>query len=108
MIWSPLGGGRLFGNTDEQPRRVREVLAALGAPYGAAPATVAYAWILRHPSRPVPVTGTGRIEGLREAVAGAGPALERRGLVPDLAGQHRLRSALIPGNPSTFIQEPVT
>ena len=29
---------------------------------------MAYAWIMRHPSRPVPVTGTGRIEGLREAV----------------------------------------
>lgn len=68
MIWSPLGGGRLFGNTDEQSRRVREVLTALGAALGAAPATVAYAWIMRHPSRPVPVTGTGRIEGLREAV----------------------------------------
>ena len=69
MIWSPLGGGRLFTSMDEQPRRVREVLAALGAAYGATVATVAYAWILRHPTRPVPVTGTGRIEGLREAVA---------------------------------------
>jgi predicted oxidoreductase len=69
MIWSPLGSGRLFTSTEEQPRRVREVLAALGAAYGATAATVAYAWILRHPSRPVPVTGTGRIEGLREAVA---------------------------------------
>jgi hypothetical protein len=46
-----------------------EVLAALGAAYGATAATVAYAWILRHPARPVPVTGTGRIEGLREAAA---------------------------------------
>ena len=27
------------------------------------------AWILRHPSRPIPVTGSGRIEGLRDAVA---------------------------------------
>jgi predicted oxidoreductase len=30
---------------------------------------VAYAWILRHPSRPIPVTGTGRLQGLTEAVA---------------------------------------
>lgn len=69
MVWSPLGGGRLFSGADEQPRRVREVLAALGAAHGATVATMAYAWILRHPSRPVPITGTGRIEGLREAVA---------------------------------------
>ena len=32
-------------------------------------ATMAYAWILRHPSKPLPITGTGRIDGLREAVA---------------------------------------
>ena len=68
MIWSPLGGGRLFSGQDEQTHRVREVLVELGATHGAAPATVAYAWIMRHPSRPIPVTGTGRIEGLREAV----------------------------------------
>jgi predicted oxidoreductase len=27
------------------------------------------AWVLRHPSRPRPITGTQRIEGLRDAVA---------------------------------------
>ena len=69
MVWSPLGGGRLFSGQDEQPRRVRGVLAELGAAHGTAAATVAYAWLLRHPSRPIPVTGTGRIEGLREAAA---------------------------------------
>ncbi len=31
-------------------------------------ATAAYAWVLRHPSRPHVVTGTGRPEGLQEAV----------------------------------------
>jgi predicted oxidoreductase len=30
---------------------------------------MAYAWILRHPSKPLPITGTGRLEGLHEAVA---------------------------------------
>ncbi len=68
MIWSPLGGGRLFSGQDGQAHRVREVLLELGAAHAAAPATVAYAWIMRHPSRPVPVTGTGRVEALREAV----------------------------------------
>jgi predicted oxidoreductase len=32
-------------------------------------ATMAYAWILQHPAQPLPITGSGRIEGLREAVA---------------------------------------
>ncbi|MCD0417695.1 aldo/keto reductase [Rubrivivax sp. JA1024] len=69
MIWSPLGGGRLFRGDDEQARRVRAVLEALGAEHGVSAATVAYAWILRHPSRPVPITGSSRIEALAEAVA---------------------------------------
>ena len=70
MIWSPLGGGRLFTGEDAQARRVREALAAVGARHGdASLASIAYAWLLRHPSRPWPITGSGRIEGLREAVA---------------------------------------
>ena len=32
-------------------------------------ATVAYGWVLRHPARPRPITGTRRAEGLAEAVA---------------------------------------
>lgn len=70
MIWSPLGGGRLFGDAgDPQVERVRAVLAELAQRHGVSLATVAYAWILRHPSRPIPVTGSGRTEALREATA---------------------------------------
>lgn len=70
MIWSPLGGGRLFSDGgNAQVQRVRAVLAELAARHGVGEATVAYAWLLRHPSRPVPVTGSGRIEALREATA---------------------------------------
>lgn len=70
MIWSPLGGGRLFSADDARAARVREVLAQLGRQHGGASvATMACAWILRHPSRPLPITGSGRIEALREAVA---------------------------------------
>ncbi len=71
MLWSPLAGGRLLGGSDEQAQRVRAVLRALGDAQGASVATMAYAWLMRHPSRPVPITGTGRIEALREAVAAA-------------------------------------
>ena len=69
MAWSPLAGGRLLEGTDEQALRVRAALAEVGQRHGVSPATAAYAWILRHPSRPVPVAGTHRIEALREAVA---------------------------------------
>lgn len=69
MAWSPLGGGRLFNNDDPQSLRVREVLADLGKHLGVSEATMAYAWILRHPSAPLPITGSGRIDRLRDAVA---------------------------------------
>ena len=76
MIWSPLGGGRLFTGEDAQARRVREEMSAITARLGVSLATLAFAWVLRHPSRPHPITGTGRLEGLREAVAALNVRLE--------------------------------
>jgi predicted oxidoreductase len=69
MIWSPLAGGQLFSASDAQGLRVRDVLETLGRSRGVSAATMAYAWIRRHPSRPILITGSGRIDGLREAVA---------------------------------------
>lgn len=69
MVWSPLGGGRLFAANDEQSQRVRTAMQPIAAELGISLATLAYAWILRHPSRPHPITGSGRIDGLRDAVA---------------------------------------
>ena len=46
-----------------------DVLRGLASQYGEAPATLACAWLLRHPARPRPVTGSGRIQALREAMA---------------------------------------
>jgi predicted oxidoreductase len=71
MLWSPLGRGRLFDDGDDQARRVRDALEELGRRYGAAPETMAFAWLMRHPSRPVPVTGSRRIERLAQAAAAA-------------------------------------
>ena len=48
--------------------RVRIVLEDLGRRHGVSAATIVYAWILRHPSRPLPITGSSRPEALREAV----------------------------------------
>ncbi len=69
MIWSPLAGGRLFSSDDPQAGRVRAVLQDLAGHHGTTVASVAYAWILRHPAKPHPVTGSGRIAALREAVS---------------------------------------
>jgi predicted oxidoreductase len=69
MVWSPLAGGRLFSGDGEHVQRVRGVLQGLAGARGVSLATMAYAWVLRHPSRPLPITGSQRIEALREAVA---------------------------------------
>ncbi|GAB3792292.1 aldo/keto reductase [Dyella agri] len=68
MIWSPLGGGRLFTGQDEQAVRVRAEMETIAARLGTSLTTLAFAWVLRHPSRPHPITGSGRIAGLREAI----------------------------------------
>lgn len=68
MIWSPLAGGRLMQAQGEQALRVRAVLDDLAARHGSTAATMAYAWIAAHPSRPIVVTGSRRPEALREAL----------------------------------------
>jgi predicted oxidoreductase len=69
MVWSPLAQGQMLTGQTPQAQRVHQVLTELGAPRGASVATMAYAWILRHPAQPLPITGTSRIAALREAVA---------------------------------------
>jgi predicted oxidoreductase len=69
MIWSPLAGGRLFNEPSGKARRVRIVLEDLGRRHNVAAASIVYAWLLSHPSRPLPITGSRRPEALRAAVA---------------------------------------
>ena len=69
MIWSPLAGGRLFTADDETTRRVRLVLESLAAELGVAVITLVTAWVMRHPSAPLPILGSRRIEVAREAMA---------------------------------------
>ncbi len=74
MIWSPLAGGRLFS---ESPPELVTVLDELGQKYNSSPASIAFAWISRIPFAARIVTGSGKIERLREAVAGQKLALSR-------------------------------
>jgi predicted oxidoreductase len=69
MAWSPLAAGRLFSARDERSAAVRNSLQAIAHAHGVSLATAACAWVLRHPSRPHLITGTGRREGLADATA---------------------------------------
>ena len=77
MVWSPLGGGRLFTSSDANAANVRTVVDEIASRMGLPVASVLFAWIMALPSRPIPLTGSGRIEAIREAVLGAGITLAR-------------------------------
>lgn len=79
MAWSPLGGGSLFAQSTPQSRRVAPALAEIAARLGGADqGQIALAWLLRHPSRPVPVLGSSRIERLRSLAAAETVELDRQ------------------------------
>ena len=70
MIWSPLAGGRLFNGGEEHADNLRLVIKGIADELEKPFTSVVFAWILQLPSRPVPLTGSGRIEAIAVAVAG--------------------------------------
>ncbi|ASD58959.1 TPA: aldo/keto reductase family oxidoreductase [Enterobacter asburiae] len=68
MAWSCLGGGRLFNDDEFQPLRneLETIVRELNAE---SIEQVVYAWILRLPSKPLPIIGSGKIERVRSALA---------------------------------------
>lgn len=68
MIWSALGGGRLFSANDAASVRIRSAIAMVAEQLNASFASVIYAWILRLPSNPIVLTGSGRIAAIKDAV----------------------------------------
>lgn len=68
MIWSPLAGGQIFTGSDERAVNVRRVLNELSRDYGVGTDVLAYAWLLKHPVRMMPICGSGKIERVKNAV----------------------------------------
>lgn len=76
MIWSPLAGGKIFSNStdtkhstdlaiDRVQLALKKVAKQLGE--GVTIDQVAYAWVLRHPSRPLPIVGSNDVKRIRVA-----------------------------------------
>ena len=78
MIWSPLAGGRLFNGGEEHADNLRLVIKGIADELSQPFASVVFAWIMQLPSRPVPLTGTGRIEAIAVAVAGTRFTLDKQ------------------------------
>ena len=77
MIWSPLAGGGLFTATDERAEALRHVIKEIAGRIGQPFASVVFAWIMQLPCKPLPLTGSGRIEAIAVAVAGTTFTLSR-------------------------------
>lgn len=77
MIWSPLAGGRLFTSNEANAENLRLVVKEIADRLHQPFASVIFAWIMQLPSKPIPLTGSGRIEAIAVAVAGTSFKLSR-------------------------------
>ena len=69
LAWSPLGQGRLAQDdaADARAAEVRAALDRVAQAQGVSRTAAAYAWILAHPSRPIPIVGSQQPARIREA-----------------------------------------
>ncbi|MDX1479396.1 MAG: aldo/keto reductase, partial [Saprospiraceae bacterium] len=79
MVWSPFGSGKLFTASDSSHvARIADTARALQGHYDIERLDQLYlAWLLRHPSRPVPLIGTARVERIRSAVEACPLSMDR-------------------------------
>jgi predicted oxidoreductase len=79
LAWSPLGRGTFATGgapAADDPRRegllkLNEILDATAALYGVSRTVLTLAWLMKHPSRIVPIVGTIRPERIRDAALAA-------------------------------------
>lgn len=77
--WSPMQYGFFEGCfiDNEKFPALNETLAEIGERYGVSNTTVAFAWILRHPAKMQPVTGTTNLTRLQACIKAADICLTR-------------------------------
>ncbi len=71
LSWSPLGGGWLgSGGTSDDPIRqaLIELLDTKALEYGVSRTAISLAWLLKHPSKIIPIVGSANPENIRSAV----------------------------------------
>jgi predicted oxidoreductase len=85
LAWSPLGGGFLASGAilrlpSDQQRHAKSVLGVLdeiAEKRGMSRTVIALGWLLKHPSRIVPIVGSNNPERIRDAAQAAGVELTR-------------------------------
>ncbi len=67
LAWSPLGGGRIADPTNDRERAVAAALDDVASAHGVSRTAATYAWIMAHPSLPIPIVGSQNADRIREA-----------------------------------------
>lgn len=67
LAWSPLGGGRIAAPKTAREQAVAAALDAVAGEEGVTRTAAAYAWIMAHPARPIPIIGSQRADRIAEA-----------------------------------------
>ncbi len=79
MAWSPLAGGKIFELNNPAASRLAAVAKTMSTRYeDASLEQLAYAWILAHPSHPLTVIGTNKVERMNSAVKSDSIVMERQ------------------------------
>lgn len=69
MIWSPLAGGKLFTSDEPIYANARKKIQEIAARHQASLESIVYAWIMYHPTKPLPISGSSKLERLDQAIA---------------------------------------
>jgi len=67
LAWSPLGGGRIAGPTNDREASVAAALDDVARAHSVSRTAAAYSWIMAHPSHPIPIVGSQNAERIHEA-----------------------------------------
>jgi len=67
LAWSPLGGGRIAAPTNARDEAVAAALDRVAALQDVSRTTAAFAWVMAHPARAIPIIGSQNADRIREA-----------------------------------------
>jgi predicted oxidoreductase len=67
LAWSPLGGGRIAAPGNAREEAVAAALDSVAAAQGVSRSTAAFAWVMAHPARPIPIIGSQNAARISEA-----------------------------------------
>lgn len=82
QAWSPVARGKLFAKNPQEPKTtgkaVQSALERLSRLHDCSPASLAFAWLLRHPAGIQPIIGSTKVQRVAEACKACDIRLEKR------------------------------